>query len=490
MTSGDLFWVSRRLLLWSKGCKADFRVVKKPPTYVGGVSLRIVLAVVFLMALSVPGWTAKWTTINPYGITYMTSLAVAPSNPLVVYAISNMSVPSKIYASSDGGQTWNTGVAFAYTSSDYDVQICVHPTDANIVFILTAGNLRRSLDGGATWTTVGQTFPLTVPAMCMCIWNNRIVIGGYDGVAYKGAYYMTLADAVSPGAATAAWTSMNSSQNMLQFWKFAANSGSLFAWEINMGLCKYDQNSSRWTKMNASYNPNVLLQWCVAIAIDPVVSNNLVYFNEDIYSNRYFYRTTDSGATNISITSLTNSMVWTIVYNPLNTTILYAGGDMGVFFSSDSGSSWVAMNDGFATTPVIFGLATAVSGNVVRIYAIGNMGLAFTDIVTARVTYDTVSVKAYNTVFDPTKPVGEGGGLTKILYDLNSPNSTIHVNVKVYTLSGKLVKTLDDATYSPGTYNKDWNGRNESGDIVASGIYLVYVKAGDASKWIKVAVVK
>lgn len=51
------------------------------------------------------------------------------------------------------------------------------------------------------------------------------------------------------------------------------------------------------------------------------------------------------------------------------------------------------------------------------------------------------------------------------------------VRVSVYNLLGQRVATLVDQPMSPGTYRTDWNGRDEAGNPVASGIYFYRLEA-------------
>lgn len=47
-----------------------------------------------------------------------------------------------------------------------------------------------------------------------------------------------------------------------------------------------------------------------------------------------------------------------------------------------------------------------------------------------------------------------------------------HVSLEIFNSLGQRVRVLDDETRAPGTYRVDWNGRNDSGDQLATGIYL------------------
>jgi flagellar hook assembly protein FlgD len=52
-----------------------------------------------------------------------------------------------------------------------------------------------------------------------------------------------------------------------------------------------------------------------------------------------------------------------------------------------------------------------------------------------------------------------------------STSGSIHL--KVYNLAGELVRDLAEGTYANGSYLAVWDGRNQSGDFVSSGLYLV-----------------
>lgn len=62
--------------------------------------------------------------------------------------------------------------------------------------------------------------------------------------------------------------------------------------------------------------------------------------------------------------------------------------------------------------------------------------------------------------------------------------SVAHAKVRIFTLTGELVKTLDEI-YGAGEIS--WDARNERGVKVAAGIYIVYIAEGSR---VKIAVVK
>jgi PKD repeat protein len=65
---------------------------------------------------------------------------------------------------------------------------------------------------------------------------------------------------------------------------------------------------------------------------------------------------------------------------------------------------------------------------------------------------------------------------TTILYHV--PNAT-QVRLTVYNMTGQRVVTLADGVQSPGVYSARWNGKDDFGREVASGLYLYRLQASD-----------
>ena len=65
------------------------------------------------------------------------------------------------------------------------------------------------------------------------------------------------------------------------------------------------------------------------------------------------------------------------------------------------------------------------------------------------------------------------------------------VDVAVYDIRGRLVRTLvDHQTYSAGSYNMTWDGRDNFGRKVVSGVYFTRMTAGQFSQTKKMTMVK
>ena len=59
----------------------------------------------------------------------------------------------------------------------------------------------------------------------------------------------------------------------------------------------------------------------------------------------------------------------------------------------------------------------------------------------------------------------------KTTFTFNSSQDA-EVQIKVFTIAGQLIRTLKDPFVSRGFNMIDWDGRDESGDIPANGVYL------------------
>ncbi len=76
---------------------------------------------------------------------------------------------------------------------------------------------------------------------------------------------------------------------------------------------------------------------------------------------------------------------------------------------------------------------------------------------------------------------------TTIAYDLADAG---RVTVKIYSIDGRLVRTLVDEQAAAGRYSRVWQGRDESGRGVASGAYVVRMVAPGRTETRRVMLLK
>ncbi len=84
----------------------------------------------------------------------------------------------------------------------------------------------------------------------------------------------------------------------------------------------------------------------------------------------------------------------------------------------------------------------------------------------------------YPNPFNPT---------TSIKYDLKDKAK---VTLKIYNMLGQEVRTLVSREQSPGQYTMEWDGKNNAGLSVSSGVYIYRIQAGDFVKAKKMMFIK
>ncbi|MGB7063310.1 MAG: FlgD immunoglobulin-like domain containing protein [Candidatus Zixiibacteriota bacterium] len=82
--------------------------------------------------------------------------------------------------------------------------------------------------------------------------------------------------------------------------------------------------------------------------------------------------------------------------------------------------------------------------------------------------------------------------VTAIQFDVEGSEyrAPIQTTLRVYNIRGRLVRTLLTEKMAPGTYRVTWDGKDECGKEVASGIYLYRVRAGSLIDTKKMLVLK
>ncbi|MCJ7498080.1 MAG: T9SS type A sorting domain-containing protein, partial [candidate division Zixibacteria bacterium] len=76
--------------------------------------------------------------------------------------------------------------------------------------------------------------------------------------------------------------------------------------------------------------------------------------------------------------------------------------------------------------------------------------------------------------------IGVGGG----------NQAAVNATLKVYNILGQVVKTLVNEPKLPGIYYQTWDGKNEQGEKVSSGLYFYQLRAGNYSETKKMVLVK
>jgi hypothetical protein len=160
--------------------------------------------------------------------------------------------------------------------------------------------------------------------------------------------------------------------------------------------------------------------------------------------------------------------------NPFDSENLFFGTFYaGVFVSYDRGESWQSLNEGF---PEDWANVETIGIDPINPnrYYVGTKGFSFytyskteTEInfdeeVNALPSSFSLS-QNYPNPFNPS---------TDIRYQIADGRSSIHTTLKIYNVLGQEMKTLMDGEKEPGYYSVEWDGRDDWGREVASGVYF------------------
>jgi hypothetical protein len=75
----------------------------------------------------------------------------------------------------------------------------------------------------------------------------------------------------------------------------------------------------------------------------------------------------------------------------------------------------------------------------------------------------------------------------KVLFTVSNSSK---VSLKVYDLTGRLVRTLVNGVLSPNSYVINWDGKNEAGRVAGNGVYFIRMSSDGEDSTIKVTLIK
>jgi hypothetical protein len=176
---------------------------------------------------------------------------------------------------------------------------------------------------------------------------------------------------------------------------------------------------------------------------------------------------------------------WELKLKVANTGLTRANGVNTFMFG---GPAWLSITDAVGTYPDLAGGASAFNTDTYTLDLTGWPGGSFS--VNLQIFWVDDCGGAHNqTVVVNLKPstatpvTGHPGLVNRL--DVNVPNpfnpsTTIHyqiaqsgtVSLRIYDVSGALVRTLVDRSHNPGDYDARWDGRDALGKPVSSGVYF------------------
>ena len=71
---------------------------------------------------------------------------------------------------------------------------------------------------------------------------------------------------------------------------------------------------------------------------------------------------------------------------------------------------------------------------------------------------------------------------TSFTFQQNS-DSPVYVRIKIFTVSGRLIRELDRTNITDKNVVIDWDGRDSDGDAIANGVYIykIFINSQDGN---------
>lgn len=350
------------------------------------------------------------------------------TNPNVIYAESQNGGFGK---SSDGGISFDDATAGINPSEkrNWSTPVVMDPNNSNVLYFGT-NKVYRTTNAAANWTAISPDLTNgnqprlgTVTTIDVSKTNPNMIIAGTDDANV--------------------WITSNSGTN--------------------------------WTKVSAT----LPYRWITRVAIDPLNENiSYVTFNGLKWRDPqpHIFRTTNKGQTWSDISNnLPDAPVNAFAIDPLRTNVLFAGSDVGCYYSTNTGQSWQFLGSGLPMVsvydmkihPTAYYLAIGTHGrSMYKIDLNTIIGINSNEQLTAS---DYKLEQNFPNPFNPE---------TTIKYSVSRKS---FVQIKVYDISGKLINSLVAKELSAGSYSSVWNGKDITGNNVSSGIYF-YNMTIDGSK--------
>ncbi len=426
----------------------------------------------------------SWSFLGGLPITQFYTIEVHESEPWKVYGGTQDNGTNR----TPGGQS--DGWESLFGGDGHYVN--VDPNDTDVIYLeYQYGNFYKSTNGGGSfnsamsgissgdrknWSTPVVIDPASLgkPATTMYYGANRLyrstnsasswsVISGDLSDGFGGSNGVTFGTITTIAVAPSDSATIYVGTDDGNVW-VSTNYGSSFS-QINTGL------------------PN---RWVTRVAVDH--SNDAVAYVtfsgfRDDDPLPHVFRTSNWGSSWTDISgNLPDAPVNDLIVDPVDTSVLYVGTDVGVFVTVNLGGTWSALGEAIPVGVVISDLKYIDNSGSPTLYA-GTYGRSTW-------SYDlsvTTSVDAGG------NGAADGEGELRMTLAPNSPNpmrdetrirfslmETAPARLEVIGVNGRRIRVLADEVLSAGDHEVTWDGRDESGRRAPNGVYFYrLMSAGD-----------
>jgi photosystem II stability/assembly factor-like uncharacterized protein len=272
-------------------------------------------------------------------------ISIDPENSQRIYVGSHKSI--------NGGKIWNP-IRNGLPSHRGISRIKINPHNTEILYALdniltNAGILYKSIDGGNIWNVLRSAEKL---GLCMALAidanNPNILYGHFErritDSFLRRQYDHTLGGIYKSVDAGATWTSLLPAIGITALAVDPDNSEIVYAVNVDHGVYRSIDGGKQWHRINHGLPEKVRVS---NFAFDPLNSETIY-----VLTDSGFFKSIDRGYNWRNISNRLNTRVTTMAINPQNSSIMYVGtrGD-GILKTTDGGITWHPANNGIPAMP-------------------------------------------------------------------------------------------------------------------------------------------
>jgi photosystem II stability/assembly factor-like uncharacterized protein len=400
--------------------------------------------------------------------------------------------PERLYGGTQDNGTMRTRTG---RIDDWDIfysgdgfYVIVDPNDPNIVYAERQfGDLSKSTNGGRSFVdaldsiNTGEPTNWSTPVV-MDPNNSRVLYYGTNRVyrtTNAAQFWRAISGNLTDGT-------INSRFGTITTIAVApSNSGVIYAGTDDSHVWVTSDTGATWKEISGA----LPYRWVTRVTVDPT-DERIAYatFSGLKWKSPqpHVFRTTDMGATWEDISNnLPDAPVNTIVVDPVYPNFLYAGTDVGAYYSSDYGKLWLPLGEGMPMVSVY----DVVVHPKKRILAAGTHGRSmytldlsvFTN-VEDRLTDEPLPPSSFTLAQNYPNPyvIGSPSRFTSIsgtTIEFTLPFPTT-VSLQIYNSPGQLVRSLLNDSREAGRHAASWDGKDAHGNEAASGVYFYRLQVG------------
>jgi len=394
--------------------------------------------------------------------------------------------------------------------------ITAHPRKIHIGSNSNINCIASDSDGDSLGFTWFATFGTITGSDSTIIWTAPITPGNYFIVCSvnDGRGGITI-DSISVSVRD---TTIQQTGDLVAFYPFNGNANDGSGFNNNGTVSGATLVSDRWGNTSSAYsfdgvNDNISIASSTSLNFQNSVSINF-WIKVGEFFGRESYPLSHGNWENRWKISITNKHLrWTLksdtgikdldsetelALNTLyNVTVLYDGTDFEIYLNGNL-DAFTEFSGSILTTPISLMIGQVLPGNTqynfkgvlddIRIYnyalSYNSIQLLYNYVVDVNEEHETELPKNYGLTQNYPNPFNSQTNI-----EFQVPNQSI-IKLEIYNILGQKIRTLVNQEISPGNYSVSWNGKNDFGESVNSGIYFIKFSSDSFSDTKKMTLLK